>query len=191
MTTPEELKRVLAGAECLADETQVRAAIAQLARRISEDLSGSFPLLLCVMKGGVVFSGQLLTQLQFPLEFDYVHASRYGDATEGGRLDWRVSPSTSLAGRHVLVLDDILDVGSTLDAICVACREQGAASVHTAVLVDKQHGRKARSGLRADYTGLEIPDRFVFGYGMDYRGYWRNAPGVYAVNDALLKPAPP
>ncbi len=181
MSEPAALRQLLAEADCLAAEDQVRAAITAVAARISADLAELDPVVLCVLKGGVVFAGQLLTQLRFPLDFDYVHATRYGNATAGGGIEWRAMPSVPLRGRHVLLVDDILDVGSTLLAIADACQSQEAASVRTAVLVDKVHGRKARPGLRADYAALEMPDRFLFGYGMDYHGYWRNAPGIYAV----------
>lgn len=177
----DALLAVMAEADCLADETRIATAIAAVAERISADLRSELPLLLCVMRGGVVFTGQLLPKLRFPLDFDYVHATRYGDATQGGALDWRVLPAQSLAGRHVLLVDDILDVGTTLEAIRTHCLENGAASVRSAVLVEKQHDRKAVASLKADYAALSVPDRYVFGYGMDYRGYWRNAPGIYAV----------
>lgn len=181
MSDADAMRRLLDEADCLAGEAQVREAITVVAARIAADMAALDPVVLCVLKGGVVFAGQLLTQLQFPLDFDYVHATRYGYGTTGGGIDWRVRPSLPLFGRHVLLLDDILDVGSTLLAIADACHAQQAASVRTAVLVDKVHARKARPGLRADYTALEMPDRFLFGYGMDYQGYWRNAPGIYAV----------
>lgn len=179
--TDAGLRQVLAEADCLADRDRVEQAVREVAAAITRDLGGKLPVVLCVVKGGIVFAGRLLTELQFPLEFDYLHATRYGDATDGGGIEWRVPPSVPLAGRDVLVVDDILDVGVTLDAIVAACRAQGAASVRTAVLVDKRHARKCRPGMRADYTGLEVADRFVFGYGMDYQGYWRNAPGIFAV----------
>lgn len=176
-----ELEQVLAEADCLADASRVADAVSGIARCISDDVAGECPVVLCVMRGGVVFAGQLLTQLHFPLEFDYVHATRYGDATSGGALQWRVQPSLSLAGRSVLLLDDILDVGATLDAIAADCLSRGATKVRTAVLVEKLHDRKARPGLRPDYAALTVPDRYVFGCGMDYRGFWRNAPGIFAV----------
>lgn len=179
--TRDELNQVMAEADCLADQATVERAIQAVAVQITRDWRDKLPVVLCVVRGGIVFGGQLLTRLPFPLDFDYVHATRYGDTTEGGGLSWKVAPSLPLVGRHVLVVDDILDVGTTLESICDWCRQQGAASVHTAVLVDKRHERKARPGLRADYTALEIADRYLFGYGMDYRGYWRNAPGIYAV----------
>lgn len=178
----DELRGVLARADCLADEARVESAIDAVATEVTRDLAHRQPLFLCVMRGGLVFGGKLLTRLHFPLEVDYLHATRYGDTTKGGILDWRATPTLPLEGRHLLIVDDILDEGATLAAILEAVRGQQPASVRTAVLVDKRHDRKAVPGMRADYTGLEMPDRYLFGYGMDYRGWWRNAPGIYAVH---------
>jgi len=112
---------------------------------------------------------------------DYVHATRYGHEFNGVALDWKVRPQTDLKGRTVVLLDDILDEGVTLAAIADYCRQQGAAKIMMAVLVEKLHLRKVTPGMRADFTGIEVGDRFLFGYGLDYKGYWRNAPGIYAV----------
>lgn len=179
--TIDEANRVLSDAELLADGAGVAAAIRRMAEEITERLRDSAPLLLCVMNGGLVFSGQLLTMLEFPLEVDYAHATRYGDKTAGGGLFWKARPERDMKGRVVLLLDDILDEGVTLSAIADYCLQQGAAQVLTAVLVDKRHDRKVKPGFRADFTGIETEDRFLFGYGLDYRGFWRNAPGIYAV----------
>ncbi|WP_459828728.1 hypoxanthine-guanine phosphoribosyltransferase [Hydrogenophilus islandicus] len=175
------LWRVWQEAECLADRAAVDAAIDRLAAEITEKLADKTPLVYVVMNGAVIFAGQILPRLLFPLEVTYLHATRYGHATQGQTLTWRVEPTAAAAGRHVLVLDDILDEGHTLAAILERLEAEGAASVSLAVLCDKAHDRKARPGWKADFTGLTIPDRFVFGYGMDYKGYWRNAPGIYAV----------
>lgn len=110
-----------------------------------------------------------------------MHATRYRDQLTGGGLEWKVRPTQTIKNRTVLIINDILDEGHTLDAIIDFCKEEGAASVLTAVLVDKKHDRKARPGLKADFTGLEIEDRYIFGYGLDYQGYWRNANGIYAL----------
>lgn len=179
--TVEEANRVLADADLLVGESEVTAAIVKLAKEMTTRLAGSRPVMICVMNGGLIFAGQLLTRLVFPLEVDYVHATRYGSATEGGSLDWIVSPARDLEGRTVVLLDDILDEGVTLAAIAAYCREKGAAEVLMAVLVDKRHDRKVSHGFKADFTALETADRFLFGYGLDYKGYWRNAPGIYAV----------
>jgi hypoxanthine phosphoribosyltransferase len=179
--TINEANRVLAEAELLADEDAIAAAINRLSEEITFRLCEKRPVLICVMKGGLIFSGQLLPRLVFPLEFEYVHATRYGRSASGGGITWLARPELDLAGRSVLLLDDILDEGVTLAAIADFCRQQGADEVLTAVLVDKRHGRKVAAGLKADFTGIETDDRFLFGYGLDYRGYWRNAPGIYAV----------
>lgn len=181
MMSVNEANRVLADADLLAGEKEVTAAIAKMAEELTARLAGSSPLFFCVMNGGLIFAGQLLTKLNFPLEIEYVHATRYGAKTSGGRLNWIVRPTRDLTGRTVVLLDDILDEGVTLGAIADYCLEDGASEVLTAVLVDKVHDRKFKPGYRADFTGLEIEDRFLFGYGLDYKGFWRNAPGIYAV----------
>jgi hypoxanthine phosphoribosyltransferase len=175
-----EAWRVMAGAEQLYSCEAVEHAIRRLGKEITEALKETDPVVLCVMNGGLIFCGQLLTRLNFPLEVGYLHASRYGDATCGGTLEWVIRPRIELTGRTVLLVDDILDEGVTLEELCQTCRDAGAAEVHTAVLVDKRHDRKVSPGYKADFTGLEIDDHFVFGYGLDYRGYWRNAPGIFA-----------
>jgi hypoxanthine phosphoribosyltransferase len=179
--TVDELNRVMAEADCLVDETRVYAAIRAMADDISEQLRETNPLLLCVMNGGLILTGQLLPLLKFPVQAEYLHATRYRQETTGGILEWKLQPDVDMNGRTIIIVDDILDEGTTLCAIADYCRAHGAADVLTAVLVDKQHGRKARPGLKADFTGLTVEDRFLFGFGMDYKGYWRNAPGIYAV----------
>jgi len=180
-TLLEEVRRAMAEADCLATKEAVDAAYDSLAAEISERLSHANPLVYTVMHGGLIIAGQLIPRLDFPLETAYLHATRYGHALNGSYLDWRVRPTQDLAGRTVLVLDDILDEGHTLKAICQHFREQGVAEVLTAVLVHKVHERKAEPGMRADFSGMDIADRFLFGCGMDYKGYWRNAPGIYAL----------
>ena len=153
-----------------------------MAGEITTALADSNPLVYTVMNGGLIFAGRLLSRLHFPLETSYLHASRYGQQLKGNSLlDWRVRPTQDLKGRTVLVLDDILDEGHTLQAICQHLRDEGAARVLTAVMVHKVHDRKAVPGMRADFSGLDIADRYLFGCGMDYKGYWRNAPGIYAL----------
>jgi hypoxanthine phosphoribosyltransferase len=176
-----QANKVLAEADLLITETEVKAAISRMAREITGQLKDSCPVLMCVMNGGLIFTGQLLTSLVFPLEVDYVHATRYGHKINGTHLNWTVRPQLDLKGRTVLLLDDILDEGVTLAAIADYCRQQGAAEVFMAVLVEKLHLRKVTPGMRANFTGIEVGDRFLFGYGLDYKGYWRNAPGIYAV----------
>lgn len=177
----EEAGRLLAESDLLVSETDVVAAIARIAHEMTADLAKEDPVLLCCMNGGLIFAGQLITKLVFPLQVDYVHATRYGHEINGAALDWKVRPQTDLHGRTVVLLDDILDEGVTLAAIADYCRRQGAAKVMMAVLIEKLHLRKVTPGMRADYCGIEVGDRFLFGYGLDYKGYWRNAPGIYAL----------
>jgi len=176
----KEASAVLSDADLLVTGDEVEASITRMACEITDKLKESNPIAICVMNGGLIFTGQLLTKLVFPLEVDYVHATRYGHETSGAGLNWVVKPQLELKGRTVLLLDDILDEGVTLAAIAKYCQEQGASAVFMAVLVEKLHLRKVTPGMRADFTGIEVGDRFLFGYGLDYQGYWRNAPGIYA-----------
>ena len=179
--TRDEAKDVFSRADLLVGEAEVATAIGRMAAEMTARLKEANPVMLCVMNGGLIFAGQLLTRLVFPLEVDYVHACRYGHETNGARLNWIVQPQYDLRGRTVVLLDDILDEGVTLAAIAEYCRRQGASEILMAVLVEKLHLRKVTPGMRADFSGLEVGDRFLFGYGLDYQGYWRNAPGIYAV----------
>jgi len=159
----------------------VTEAIARIAREITVRLAESFPLVLCVMRGGVIFTGQLLPQLRFPLELDYVEVTRYGVETRGGELSWRMAPSRAVTGRAVLVLDDVLDEGHTLAAIREKLVALGANRVFIAVLSEKDTGRP--KPVKADFTGVKLPNRYVFGCGMDVKGAWRNLPEIYALKE--------
>ena len=184
MSLLDDIERIRNEADCIADAHCVDQALARMAAEITAALGRSNPLVYVVMNGGLVLAGRLLPLLPFPLEVDYLHASRYGGATSGGKLDWQVAPHRDAGGRTVLVLDDILDEGHTLAAIVDHFVAAGATRVWSAVLSHKLHERKARPGMRANFTCLDVPDRFLFGCGMDYRGYWRNAPGIYAIKDS-------
>jgi len=179
MMPPDQAWRVLDSADLLCDEAQVRAAIERMAEDITAELEARSPLVLAVMGGSVFFAGNLLPLLRFPLEFDYIHASRYGDATSGGRIIWKVEPGENVRGRTVLVLDDILDGGQTLAAIRERILARGAAAFYCAVLTEKDLG--AAKPIEANFTGLRLPNRYVFGCGMDVSGAWRNLPAIYAV----------
>jgi len=177
----EDFDAILRRATLLADENTVASALDRMAAAISRDLAGRDPLVLVVMIGGLVPSAWLLQRLAFPLQVDYVHASRYRGGTRGhARIDWISRPRAEIAGRSVLVVDDILDEGHTLAAILDDCRARGAAEVRSAVLVEKQHDRRAE-GVRADYTGLRMEDRYLFGCGMDYHEHHRQHAAVYAL----------
>lgn len=170
---------LLDNAEVLHTAEAVNAAIEVLAKQITLSFSNTTPLVMCVMGGAVVFSGQLLPKLHFPLEFDYVQASRYRNHIEGQQIVWKVEPRENVAGRTVLLLDDILDEGHTLVAIKEKCIAQGAKNVVIVVLVEKllDHAKP----ISADFVGLTVPNQYVFGCGMDVYGWWRNLPAIYAL----------
>lgn len=177
----ERIREILQRAELICPEQQVQAALHRVAGQIRERLADRHPLVLSVMGGAVVFTGQLLPLLDFPLDFDYVHVSRYGDARQGGAMHWKVAPHESVKNRVVLLVDDILDEGHTLAALRQRILELGASRCYSAVFADKRHGRP--KPIEADFVGVELPDRFVFGYGMDIEGAWRNLPAIYAVRN--------
>ena len=175
----QESEQVYAEAELLYSAAEVEAAIDNMARAITGELKNKNPVVLCLMIGAVIIVGKILTKLNFPLQLEYVHATRY-QGTTGGNMKWVRSPSVPLKNRTVLIIDDILDEGVTLTAMIEECKKAEAAKIYTAVLADKQI-KKPRNLKKADFTGLTIPDHYVFGYGMDYKSYLRNAPGIYAV----------
>ena len=172
----------LRNSDPVASASDVKAAIRRLAGEIETEYRERYPLLLAVMGGAVVFAGQLLPRLRLPLDFDFIHVSRYGSATQGGGVEWRVAPPPSVRGREVLVIDDILDGGHTMAAIRERLLALGAASFRCAVLVEKQLAQP--KPIAADFVGLRIPDRFVFGCGMDAKGFWRNLPEIRAMRES-------
>lgn len=180
--TSYELDEVLSRSELIYSAAQIDHALDKMAAQLNERLKGTQPVVLCVMSGAVVFTGHLLTRLSCYPEVDYVHATRYGDQTTGSTLDWRAYPSNDLKNRTVLILDDILDEGITLKALIEYCQQQGAKEVVTAVLVQKKHDRCV-DALESDYVGLQVEDRYVFGFGMDYKSQLRHLNGIYALRD--------
>jgi hypoxanthine phosphoribosyltransferase len=179
MTRPS-LQAALKAADQLFTKAELDAAIAGMGRQIADRLAGATPVLLTVMNGGLIFGGALALAIPSDLEFDYVHATRYHGGTRGSELLWIKQPRLSLRGRIVLLADDILDEGYTLRAIREFCIDQGAREVLIAVLCRKLHDRAA-PGIAADFVGVEVPDRYVFGFGMDYHEQGRNLPGIYAI----------
>lgn len=177
-----EAWRILETADEICSEECVRTEVARMAREISAALGERQPLVLAVMRGSVVFAGHLLPQLRFPLQFDYLDVTRYGASTVGGEISWKVSPGTAVAGRAVLVVDDILDEGHTLAAVREKLLDAGATEVHIAVFSQKETGRS--KPVVADFIGITLPDRYVFGFGMDVHGVWRNLPAVYALRES-------
>lgn len=172
---------LLEKSELIHSAEAVEAAIHQLSQDVTRTLENTTPVVICVMGGGVVFAGQLLTKLHFPLELDYVHASRYQNETVGKTLHWKALPKLDLTDRTVLLVDDILDEGITLKAIQEKCLALGASQVYSTVLVEKKLDHP--KPITAEFVGLEVPNQYVFGYGMDVYGWWRNLPAIYALNN--------
>jgi hypoxanthine phosphoribosyltransferase len=181
MLNQTEAGEILKNSEILFTENEVQAALHRLSGAIISELADQHPLVLSVMGGAVVFTGQLLPLLNFPLDFDYVHVSRYGNSKQGGEMRWKVAPHENVRGRVVLVLDDILDEGETLHAIRQRVMELGAVKFYSGIFADKMNGLS--KPIKADFVGLEVPNRFVFGYGMDVHGAWRNLPAIYAMKE--------
>ena len=180
MTNRPTLVEAMKTAELLFGRTEIEARIATMGKEIANDLHGEVPIFITVMNGGLIFGGVLALAIPADLEFDYVHATRYRGGTRGHDLLWVKQPRVSLAGRTVLLVDDIFDEGHTLKAIRDFCVDEGAARVLIAVLCEKRHDR-ATPALRADFVGVRLPDRYVFGFGMDYYEQGRNLAGIYAL----------
>ena len=166
--------------EVLFSADQIKARVAEVAAEIDADYAGERPLFLTVMHGGMMFASLLALQMQTELEFDYLHATRYRGKTRGAGLTWLRHPQVPMLGRRVLLVDDILDEGQTLLEVRQACMREGASDVRVVVLTRKDHDRCV-PGIAADYIGVEVPDRYVFGFGMDYYEQGRNLPGIYAL----------
>jgi hypoxanthine phosphoribosyltransferase len=180
MKTEKLLAEVLPGADLIHDRASLQREISRMATQIRGDYLGERPLFLTVMHGGMIFASLLALELGFDVEFDYLHATRYRGKISGGGLQWLRHPNVPMIGRRVLLVDDILDEGHTLAAVRKACLSEGAADVRIAVLTRKDHDRCV-PGMVADYVGVDVPDRYVFGFGMDFHEQGRNLPGVYAL----------
>jgi len=181
MLSMHAARDALLNSEIIFSEQQVQDAVSCMAREINGVMADFHPLVLSVMGGAVVFTGQLLPLLNFPLDFDYVHVSRYGNNRQGGEMKWKVAPHENVRGRVVLVVDDILDEGETLNAVKQRVMALGAKQFYSAIFADKMNGKT--KPIKADFVGLKVPDRFVFGYGMDIHGAWRNLPAIHAVKE--------
>lgn len=169
------------GAECLFDEAAVGRAYDGLADRLAAALPRGEILMLTVMTGGLFPAVELASRLDRPMQIDYVHATRYRGGTRGGEIEWVRWPALPVSRRTILLVDDIFDEGNTLAAV----RERLADDHHvvTAVLARKLHDRGlARDWI--DHYGLDVPDRYVFGCGMDYHEHWRELPAIWALPDA-------
>ena len=167
----------------LVPEEEITRRLGELAEEISRDYAGKDLVLVCVLKGSMVFFADLARKITTPLSFDYICVNSYGDDTEsGGEIELRTDLSESVAGRHVLVVEDIVDTGRTMEYLFELLAGRGAASLRVVALLDKPARRKRE--VEIAYRGFEIPDEFVVGYGLDYRQRYRNLPYIGALEQA-------
>jgi len=173
--------------ETLFDAEAVEDAIGRLANSVAAICQDDFPLVLCVMNGGLYLTGQLLRHWEFPLTVDYVHATRYRLSTLGKDVLWKAYPQNELKGRHVVIVDDIFDQGFTLEEIKSYCFKQGAKKCTSVFLIRKSHDRN-KADIEADIVALECGDRYLYGVGMDLNGHFRNLSTIYALKGTNQKP---
>ncbi|MDX1901401.1 MAG: hypoxanthine-guanine phosphoribosyltransferase [Gammaproteobacteria bacterium] len=183
MNLPEKITKIQNRAECLHNMDQLNAALDRMAAAITAKIGGTNPLILAVMTGALIPLGHLLTRLHFPLQIDYIHATRYRGTIRGGDLHWLVEPRQSLKDRTVLIVDDVMDGGLTLAAIIDYCKQLGAKDIYSAVMVNKIRERERGVHFEPDFIGVDTEDRYLFGFGLDYEEYLRNVPGIYAVHE--------
>ena len=183
MSNPDnKAEQILANSEEIISAHEVENGLNKMAVDIKKDLSDVDPVVLVVMNGALIPGGLLLSRLNFPFRIGYLHATRYRGETTGGELHWIAPPSIPVDGKPVLLVDDIFDEGTTLKAITESLVEMGATKVYTATLFNKVHDRKPNN-FKVDYIGLDVPDRYVFGCGMDCNEYWRNLDSIWALNE--------
>lgn len=178
---PSEIIEVYKTATCLYSRKEIESALDAMAESITNQLGNSNPILIGVVVGGIVTLGNLLPRLNFLLEVDYIHATRYQQSLRGQEFQLKVKPGLNLQDRTIILVDDILDGGITMQCLIDFCHQESVAAVHSAVLVDKREARIFGGLEKADFVGLEIDNHYVFGYGLDYKGYLRNAPGIFQV----------
>jgi hypoxanthine phosphoribosyltransferase len=178
----DDIQAVLKNAVCLYSAEEVSQALDKMAMQITQELKDANPLILSVMTGALIATGHLLTRLHFLLEVDYIHVTRYRNQLKGRDLHWLVEPRSDLKNRNILIVDDILDGGLTLAAIIDYCKQSGAKAVYTAVLVNKKRKREPGVDFEPHFSGVIAQDKYLFGFGLDYKGYLRNIPGIYYIN---------
>ena len=183
----EHIQNVQQTARQVFSTAEVQAAITKMATEITQTLAEENPIVMCVVTGSIVVTGQILTQLPFPLQLDYVHATRYEGGTRGKTLQWKTKPHIERKDRTILIIDDVLDGGVTFQGIVDDCEAAGAKKIYTATLVDKTACRLPEGLPQADFTGLSLKEGYIFGYGLDYHDYLRNANGIYVVDDQWLQ----
>lgn len=161
---------------------EIDISLESVAKELNQRFSGQEVILINILQGGTVTTAHLLVKLTFLVQLDSAHATRYRNQTVGHELEWKQYPASNLKNKTVLLVDDIFDEGLTVAEVKDYCVKQGAKEVIVVVLLDKQHSRKLTQE-KPDYVALKVPDVYVFGFGLDYEGRYRNAPGIYALSD--------
>ncbi len=177
-----KILQVRENADEVISEQNINQAIDKVANQIEKKINNEVPVFLCVMKGGLMFTAALMQRIKAPLVLDYVHVDRYRNKTQGSSIHWHKEPDTNLKGRLVIIIDDILDEGYTLQELIAYCHAKGAKNVLSAVLLKKKLANKPVD-IEPDFQGMEVVDRYVFGWGMDYKGYLRNQSSIYVINE--------
>ena len=176
----DTIQALISKSSVIYSEIEIKIVIQNIADQVNQTIKTDDLYVLCVMNGALIFAGQLLPRLEKNIQYSYIHATRYASSLTGGPIQWLVKPPIDIEGKTVLILDDILDEGITLREIAATCLAMKAKAIFTAVLFDKEIV-KEKSYL-PNFIGLKVPNRFVFGYGLDCKGLGRNLPHLYALD---------
>lgn len=167
--------------EVLISEKDILKRVQEIGDQITKDYAGKKIKLICVLRGGTIFFAELAKRIQLPVEFDFISVSSYGNGTQSsGDIRVKTDLSDSVEGWDVIVVEDIVDSGNTVNKLLALLKERGAATVALASLLDKPSRRQVEVPI--DYIGFEVPDVFIVGYGLDYAQQYRNLPFVGKVN---------
>jgi|TARA_B110000908_G_scaffold51156_1_gene62419 hypoxanthine phosphoribosyltransferase len=177
-----QLQQIRDDSDLVFSRAEITTAVGQMARAADQLLTGTDPIIMAVMNGGMILTAEISLALKTYSRIDYLQVARYQDKTVGGQLHWHKQPQYDLAGETVLLVDDIFDEGETLQELIAYCQAQGAKQIYTAVLLYKNKQQR-KHDLIPDVIGLEVADRFVYGYGMDYQGYFRDLSDIYALRE--------
>jgi len=170
----------------LIEEKELQAKVAELGAKITEDYKGKDLLIVCVLKGAVVFTSDLMREIKLPLDIDFMAISSYGANTESsGVVRILKDLNTGIDGRHVLIVEDIIDSGLTLAYLAENLKSRHPASVEICTILDKRERRIAELDIK--YTGFVVPDEFVVGYGLDYAEKYRNLPYIAVLKEEIYK----
>ena len=169
-------------ADLIFSAAEIEQAVTAMAQSLDQKLNQQDAIMICVMNGGLILTADLMRKMQTGVRLDYLQVARYRDKTVGGSLHWHKEPQLSLQDQVVVLVDDIYDEGYTLDEVVSYCKKKGAKEVITAVLLLKEKTNRTVT-MQPDIFGLEVCDRYVYGYGMDYQGLLRNLPAIYALKE--------